>query len=177
MVEIKELNREEYSGKNFTVKYQTKGYFDIQSTAEGFDISYKLFSKPKEMSFSDVFFNEWLGNPVGFGAFEDGLLVGYVEGTLEKWNNRYRISNICVFNSSNRNNGIGSLLMEAILEEASKSNARMTVLETQTCNENAIAFYKKYGFRIIGFDLFAYSNADPERNEIRIEMGKAMDLK
>lgn len=53
----------------------------------------------------------------------------------------------------------------------------MTVLETQTCNENAIAFYKKHGFRIIGFDLFAYSNADPERNEIRIEMGKAMDLK
>lgn len=53
----------------------------------------------------------------------------------------------------------------------------MTVLETQTCNENAIAFYKKYGFRIIGFDLFVYSNADPERNEIRIEMGKAMDLK
>ena len=75
MVEIKELNREEYSGKNFTVKYQTKGYFDIQSTAEGFDISYKLFSKPKEMSFSDVFFNEWLGNPVGFGAFEDLSLI------------------------------------------------------------------------------------------------------
>ena len=129
------------------------------------------------MLFSDTFFNEWLENPVGFGAFEAGQLLGYVEGTLEKWNNRYRISNICVFNSSNRNNGIGSLLMETILEEALKSNARMTVLETQTCNENAITFYKKHGFRIIGFDLFAYSNSDPERNEIRIEMGKVMDLK
>lgn len=177
MVEIKELNREVYSGKNFTVKYQTKGYFDIQSTSEGFVISYKFFPEPKEMSYSDMFFNEWLENPIGFGAFERGKLLGYVEGTLEEWNNRYRISNICVFDSSNRNNGIGSLLMEVILAEASKSGARMTVLETQTCNEDAIAFYKKHGFKIIGFDLFAYSNSDPDRNEIRIEMGKVMDLK
>ena len=177
MVEIKELDREEYSGKEFTVQYQTKGYWDIQPTSDGFDIVYKSFFEPKEMLFSYTFFNEWLENPVGFGAFEAGQLLGYVEGTLEKWNNRYRISNICVFNSSNRNNGIGSLLMETILEEALKSNARMTVLETQTCNENAITFYKKHGFRIIGFDLFAYSNSDPERNEIRIEMGKVMDLK
>lgn len=177
MVEIRELDREEYLGKEFTVQYQTKGYLDIQPTSDGFDLSYKAFSEPKEMSFSDTFFNEWLENPVGFGAFEAGQLLGYVEGTLEKWNNRYRISNICIFDSSNRNNGIGSLLMETILEEALKSNARMTVLETQTCNENAITFYKKHGFRIIGFDLFAYSNSDPERNEIRIEMGKVMDLK
>ena len=177
MVEIKELDREEYSGKEFTVQYQTKGYWDIQPTSDGFDIVYKSFCEQKEMLFSDTFFNEWLENPVGFGAFEAGQLLGYVEGTLEKWNNRYRISNICVFNSSNRNNGISSLLMETILEEALKSNARMTVLETQTCNENAITFYKKHGFRIIGFDLFAYSNSDPERNEIRIVMGKVMDLK
>ena len=48
----------------------------------------------------------------------------------------------------------------------------MMVLETQSCNENAIAFYKKHGFDIIGFDLYAYSNSDPERHEVRTEMGK-----
>ena len=62
--------------------------------------------------------------------------------------------------------------MDTILKEAKGSGARMVVLETQTCNENAIAFYRKNGFDIIGFDLFAYSNSDPERHEIRIEMGK-----
>ncbi len=54
---------------------------------------------PKEMSFRDTFFNEWLDHPIAFGAFDNGQLVGFVEGTLEKWNNRYRISNICVFDS------------------------------------------------------------------------------
>ena len=50
----------------------------------------------------------------------------------------------------------------------------MIVLETQSCNESAIAFYRKNGFSIIGFDLYSYSNNDPERHEVRIEMGKKL---
>ena len=119
-------------------------------------------------------FNEWLQDPIAYGAFENGQLLGYVEGTLEKWNNRYRISNICVFDHTRRHSGIGTVLMNTILQEAKESGARMVVLETQTCNENAIAFYRKNGFDIIGFDLFAYTNIDPERHEIRIEMGKQL---
>lgn len=172
MIKIEELKKEVYTGKDFTVRYQTEGYYDIQAKETGFDIRYKNFTAPKEMSFRDTFFNEWLDHPIAFGAFDNGQLVGFVEGTLEKWNNRYRISNICVFDSSKRHMGIGSLLMEAILAEAEKSGARMVILETQTCNEKAIAFYKKHGFKIIGFDLFACSNSDPERKEIRMEMGK-----
>lgn len=44
-------------------------------------------------------------------------------------NNRYRISNICAFDNANRRRGIGSLLMDTILKEASASKARMVVLE------------------------------------------------
>ena len=64
--------------------------------------------------------------------------------------------------------------MNAILRNAKESGARMVVLETQTCNENAIAFYRKNGFELIGFDLYAYTNSDPEQHEIRIEMGKKL---
>ena len=60
--------------------------------------------------------------------------------------------------------------MSTILREAKESGARMVVLETQTCNEN----YRKMGFELIGFDLYAYSNSDPKRHEIRIEMGKKL---
>ncbi len=64
--------------------------------------------------------------------------------------------------------------METITEAAKSCGARMIVLETQSCNENAIAFYKKNGFEIIGFDLYSYLNTDPERHEIRVEMGKKL---
>lgn len=61
-----------------------------------------------------------------------------------------------MFDGKNRGKGIGRALMEAIIQEAEAAGARMAVLETQSCNERAIAFYKKCGFEIIGFDLYAY---------------------
>ena len=71
-----------------------------------------------------------------------------------------------------RSKGVGTLLRNAISDAAKASGARRIVLETQSRNENAIAFYRKNGFEIIGFDLYSYQNTDPERHEIRIEMGK-----
>ena len=79
-----------------------------------------------------------------------------------------------MFDKAARGQGIGSMLMARIKEAARASGARMLVLETQSCNEAAIAFYRKNGFSVIGFDLYAYSNADPERCEVRIEMGKKL---
>ena len=173
-MEIKKLDSKMYKGRKFILRYITSGYYDIEKSNTGFQIEYKRFDKPTEMTFDDCMFNEWLEDPVAYGAFENGQLLGYVEGTLEKWNNRYRISNICVFDDTRRHNGVGTALMNTILKEAKESGARMVVLETQTCNENAIAFYRKNGFDIIGFDLYAYTNTDPERHEVRIEMGKKL---
>lgn len=60
----------------------------------------------------------------------------------------FRISNICIFEKAARSRGIGTALMAAIQHAASASGARMIVLETQTCNETAIAFYiKRTDFR------------------------------
>ena len=64
--------------------------------------------------------------------------------------------------------------MERITGTAVSLGARMVVLETQSCNENAIAFYKRTDFGIIGFDLYSYSNSDPERHEVRIEMERKL---
>ena len=93
MITISKLEKEKYAGKKFVLKYLTKGYYDIEKTESSFGFTYKPFDKVTEWSFEDCFFNEWLENPVAYGAFEDGELLGYVEGTLEEWNNRYRISN------------------------------------------------------------------------------------
>ena len=171
---ISKLDKKDYQGKKFIAKYLTKGYYDIQRTSNGFEFVYTEFDDEKEMSFEDSFYNEWLEEPVAYGMFENEKLVGYVEGTIEKWNNRYRISNICVFDSAQRHCGIGSKLIDVILDEAKQSGARMVVLETQTCNLNAISFYKKNGFDIIGFDLYSYSNEDLVRHEVRIEMGRKL---
>lgn len=168
-MEIRRLDKAAYAGKRFTAHYLTKGYYDFRAEDSGFRIRYVPFQAAVGKSFEDEFFGEWLDEPVGYGAFEDETLLGYAEGALERWNNRFRISNICVFDDSARHRGIGTALMQAILTEAARTDARMAVLETQSCNVNAIAFYRKNGF-----DLYAYSNTDPERHEVRVEMGKKL---
>lgn len=95
------------------------------------------------MSFDDVIFSEWLDHPIAYGAFENHQLLGFAEGFLEKWNHRYRISNICIFNNTDWRLGIRALLLDTSLREAHAVQARMAVLETQSCNENAIAFCRK----------------------------------
>lgn len=173
-MEIKRLDREEYAGRKFTARYQTHGYYDICASESGFDVKYIPFDEHEERSFDDVFFSEWLEKPTAFGAFDGGELIGYVEGSPESWNNRFRISNICVFENAKRGSGVGTKLLDAIQVAAASSGARMIILETQSCNENAITLYLKNGFEMIGFDLYAYSNDDPERHEVRFEMGKKL---
>lgn len=168
------LNPGTYAGRKFTVRYQTNGYYEIEPSEQGFLMKYVPLEAPVEKSFEDEFLGKWLEAPVAFGAFEGEKLIGFVEGSIESWNNRFRISNICVFDPARRHGGLGTTLMNRITEAAESTGARMIVLETQSCNESAIAFYRKNGFSIIGFDLYSYSNNDPERHEVRIEMGKKL---
>ena len=173
-MEIRQLDPAVYAGRKFTARYRTKGYYDICAAEDGFRLRYVPLGAPKEKSFDDEFFGEWLEDPIAFGVFEGDKLIGYVEGSIEGWNNRFRLSNICVLDFSERSRGVGTALMKTIEQAAENTGARMLILETQSCNENAIAFYKKNGFEIVGFDLYAYSNDDPERHEVRIEMGKKL---
>ena len=171
---IKELNYDEYAGQKYHAAIHSDRYLSIEPTDKGFTMEWIESPEELNMSIDDDMLSDWLEDPVAYGAFEEGKLVGFVEGFLEKWNNRYRISNICVFDEATRHSGIGTKLIEVILKEAVKSGARMAVLETQNFNYKAISFYKKNGFEIIGFDRYAYSNKGPEERNMRIEMGKAL---
>lgn len=171
---IKKLDYQEYKGKKYQTEILSDRYVSIEPVDEGFSVKWVISANPLKMSINDNMLEDWLENPVAYGAFEGDKLIGFAEGFLEKWNNRYRISNICVFDSTNRRNGVGSRLMEAILQEAVNSGARMAVLETQSFNFKAISFYKKIGFRIIGFDRYAYSNNGPEEHNMRVEMGREL---
>ena len=168
---IRKLDREEYRGRKYHAEILSDRYLSIESEGDGFDVRWVTSGEPLRMTIDDVILADWLEDPAAYGAFEGDRLVGFAEGFLEKWNNRYRISNICVFENADRRSGTGTKLMESILEEAARSGARMAVLETQSFNFKAISFYKKHGFQIIGFDRYAYSNRGPEEHNMLIEMG------
>lgn len=171
---VKKLDCKQYKGQKYQAEILSDRYLSIEPGDEGFGMKWVMSDEPLRMSISDTILSDWLEDPAAYGAFEDGRLVGFAEGFLEKWNNRYRLSNICVFDSADRRKGTGTMLMEAIVKEAADSGARMIVLETQNFNFKAIAFYEKNGFQIIGFDRYAYSNNGPEEHNMRIEMGRKL---
>ena len=171
---IKELDYKKYKGQKYQAEIFSDRFLSIEPEGEGFAIKWEMSEEPLRMTLNEDLLSDWLEEPVAYGAFEGDKLIGMVEGFLEKWNNRFRIANICVFDQANRRSGIGTKLMETILKAAEKSGARMVVLETQTFNFKAISFYKKHGFEIIGFDRYAYSNLGPEEHNMRLEMGKMM---
>jgi len=97
-------------------------------------------------------------------------LIAVVEINHETWNNRLRITEIWVEDAW-RGHGFGTDLMRHAKQRAEVLGCRMIVLETQTCNLPAIAFYHKQGFAFIGIDTTCYGNDDIAKEEVRVEMG------
>lgn len=56
-------------------------------------------------------------------------------------------------------------------EQARRQRCRAIILETQSCNVNAIDFYIHEGFILIGLDTCCYKNNDLQRKEVRLEFG------
>ncbi len=173
-MEIIQLDREEYRGREYRTAYTTGGYYEVEYVGGLFRLLHRNLEAPKTLELGDTLLSDWLEDPVLFGAFEGETLLGLGEGSPETWNNRYRISNLCVFEEAHRRRGVGQALMARLLAEARAKGARMAVLETQTCNERAIAFYRKMGFEVIGLDRYAYSNEDSPQSGMRLEMGKVL---
>lgn len=165
------LEAAEWKGKKLTFSYRTNGYYTFDVRGWEFSLVFRPFEREREVSFEGALFEDFLESPAAFGAYLDGRLAGVIDFSLESWNDRFRINNLLVFDGFRRM-GVGSALMREALRRGEASGARMAVLETQTCNVPAIAFYRRMGFEPIGFDLCSYSNADPEQNEVRLEMGR-----
>lgn len=169
-MEIRLLSQEQYQDYKLHFEYETDCYYDVKRDGMNILFELKPLKKTMQKSFDDILYSSWLEKPIVYGAFENEKLIGIIEGSIESWNKRFRISNLLVFEGY-RHLGIGTKLIQKMKEEALKLDCRMMVLETQSCNTKAINFYLKNGFQLIGCDLFCYSNEDIEKNEVRLEMG------
>ena len=107
------------------------------------------------------------------GAFDGETLAAVMELCPESWNNRMRVTELWV-REGYRRRGLGSRLLAFAREEGRREGRRALVLETQSCNTDAIAFYLHEGLSLIGLDTCCYSNEDIARGEVRLELGAAL---
>ncbi|TVP90251.1 GNAT family N-acetyltransferase [Alkalibacterium sp.] len=177
------LPKDKWKGKILPIAYTTNDYYDISvdKTEKGYDIKLekKNFSEPVHHSShededSDRLYADYLDHAYAWGLESEGELVAAIETAPEVWSNRLRITELWVADSFQKK-GIGHALIEIAKEQARHERRRGVVLETQSCNVNAIEFYQHEGFELIGLDVCSYSNTDIENKEVRLEFGWLLD--
>lgn len=175
---IVHLPKERWKGQVLPIGYRTREYYDvaINRGREEFTIAIKkkkleepVTHTPEEYDFPDRLYDEYWKNACAWGVVEEGKLAAAIE-TCPLEFNRLRVTELWV-DEKYQKQGIGHALMELAKEQALIENRRAVILETQSCNTNAIAFYLHEGFTLIGFDSCCYRNNDIDRKEVRLELG------
>lgn len=172
-VHISELPRERFEGYELVFSYESKAFFDLRlRTTENVFVAefVRTPCSPVHKEFTDRLFAPHWDDPRAYGLWDGREMLGILEVTPETWNNRLRITNLCVRDGFRRR-GFGTLLMTRAREIARAQHRRALILETQSCNTAAIAFYMAQGLSFQGFNACEYSNEDIPRHEVRIEMG------
>lgn len=173
------LPKEQWKGHIIPMGYTTNEYYDVavNQTEMGFQafIEKKCFPEPvthtpEEYDFPDRLYADYRPGACAWGVVVDGELVGAIETEPEEWSNRLRITELWVADQYQKQ-GMGHALMEVAKEQARLERRRAIMLETQSCNVNAIGFYLHEGFTLIGFDTCCYRNDDLQRKEVRLELG------
>lgn len=177
--EIIHLPKEQWKGKVIPMEYTAEEYFDIiiakKETGFSVEMEKKKFEKtvhhfPEEYDFPDKLYEDWWEDACAWGVVQEDRLIAVIETAPEKWSNRLRVVELWVAPEYQKQ-GIGHALMEVAKEQARLERRRAIILETQSCNVNAIGFYLHEGFTLIGMDVCCYANNDLERKEVRIELG------
>lgn len=182
--EIVHLPKEKWKGTVIPIRYTTNFYYDVRinKAEDGYKIEIEkkefltpVTHTPEEYDFPDKLYEDHWEHAYACGVLENGELVGAIETVPEVWSNRLRISELWVSDKYQKQ-GMGHQLIEAAKEQAKKENRRSIILETQSCNVNAIDFYQHEGFTLIGMDTCCYKNNDLDRKEVRLEFGWFPDL-
>lgn len=178
---IVSLPKEEWKGTPIPLTTRSDSYYDFEIDPldkEGCSIKIvrKLADKeivhtPEEYDFPDSLYQDHWENAQAYGVVsDDRKLLACIEVCPEEWSNRLLVTELWVSDEL-QGKGLGKRLMDKAKEVGENQNRRAIILETQSCNTNAIGFYLHQGFEIVGFDTCCYTNNDIGRREVRINLG------
>lgn len=184
------LPKEQWQDHILPCDYEAVQYYDVaverhqtDFAASGFSITIekKYLASPlvyssSEEDFPDRLYQKHWEDACAWGVIENGELIATIETCPEKWSNRLRVTEVWVAEGY-RKQGIGHAMMEIVKEQAQLERRRAVVLETQSCNTEAVDFYLHEGFTLIGLDTCGYGNDDLQRKKVHLELGWLLSRK
>ncbi len=180
-IKIVSLPKDKWKGITIPLVTRSDSFYDLEIAPLDRDgCTVKIVRKPsgqeivhtpEEYDFPDSLYQDHWEKAEAYGVVSDaGELLACIEVCPEEWSNRLMVTELWVCDEL-QGKGIGKKLMDKAKEIAVKQNRRAIILETQSCNTNAIGFYLHQGFELIGFDTCCYTNNDIGRREVRINLG------
>ncbi len=180
-VEIVALPKNKWKGTAIPLVTKSNCYYDFEIDPldqEGCMVrivrkpsEQEIIHTPEEYDFPDSLYQDHWEKAEAYGVVSDeGKLLACIEVCPEEWSNRLMVTELWVCDEL-QGKGLGKKLMDRAKEIAVKQGRRAIILETQSCNTNAIGFYLHQGFELIGFDTCCYTNNDIGRREVRINLG------
>lgn len=180
-IEVVKLPKEKWKGTPIPLVTRSDSYYDLEiSPFDSGGCSMSLVRKqaeeeiihtPEEYDYPDGLYQDHWVNAEAYGVVsENGQLLACIEVCPEEWSNRLMVTELWVTEQL-RGKGVGKKLMDKAKEIGRDQGRRAVILETQSCNTNAIGFYLHEGFELIGFDTCCYTNNDIGRREVRINLG------
>ena len=179
--EIVALPKEQWKGTPIPMATRSDSYYDFEISPldhDGCTISIvrkpaeqDIVHTPEEYDFPDGLYQDHWEKAEAYGVVgAGGEMLACIEVCPEEWSNRLMVTELWV-SEGLRRKGIGKRLMDKAKEIAVNQKRRAVILETQSCNTKAIAFYLSQGFELIGFDTCCYTNDDIGKKEVRLNFG------
>jgi len=183
--EIVFLPKEKWKGTPIMMLTKSDSYYDVDISKmdengctirlEKKYVSEPIIHTPEEYDFPDSLYQDHWEDAEAYGVVgSNEELLACIEVCPENWSNRLMVTELWVADSLQKQ-GVGKKLMDKAKEIAREQKRRAIILETQSCNTNAIGFYLHEGFELIGIDKCCYSNKDIERREVRFNLGFFFD--
>ncbi len=180
-MKIKQIFKQDYpNNKKEVFTYTSEHYYELNLTKkprdEGwiFEWTKKPFTKPFSKKGEGNLFADFKEDAEYYILLSDeGHEIGKLVIGKIHVNNTARVWDIAI-DQQYLGCGFGTKLMGYAEERARSWGCRAMIVECQSSNYNAIQFYQKNGFDLIGFDLLWYSNTDVQKHEVRFELGKVL---
>lgn len=109
----------------------------------------------------------------GLVAEQAGDLVGFVAWTHQSWNRRTELWHLYV-SSAWRGQGLGRVLVDAVVTDARARAMRCVWLETSNVAYPAVQFYERLGFSLCGMDASLYDPAGPSGTETALYFARTV---
>jgi ribosomal protein S18 acetylase RimI-like enzyme len=162
---IIELSRERFEGYEVAFSYESKGYYDLKMrcTENVFAMEFvRTPCAPVHKEDVDHLFAPYWDDPHAYALCDGTEMRAILEVTPENWNNRLRITNLCV-QEGYRRRGYGSLLVSRARTMAKSAGAISLRAYVSGINAGAVRFLQLQGMTLVGFSAL--------EDELMLELG------